>query len=549
METIRQILKEDFMEGAQLIAGKSGIDREIQYVDIIEVPDVEDWIKKGGFYLTTGFSFKDNPEKQEKLIEKLHEKGASGLCIKKGRYFNNIPEEIVDKGNEYDFPIIQLPKEIPYVEIITPLMSDILNKQANTLKKSEKIHNKLTTVLLKGGGIEKLVKTLYDIINRPVLIQNKNKEILVMESGEKEEEFLKNHSDFSAEEKTEEFSTIELSLEGENKQTSKYKRIITPIIVSKELFGYISIFDYENNSLDKLDIRAVEHSSTIIALEILKEREKIETEKRLKTDLIEDILNEEYKSYKTIISRAQYLGWDLNKEYIAMVMDIDNFEDYFFKAGDKSEQHFQNIKERIKKIASNHLKSLNKEKIMASKSDSIIIFYSCCKNSEDRIIQHAKKIKNKINNSLSHISVTIGIGSYYSDSRPLKKSYEEARKAVQIGREIDGGNEVYHIDKLGVYKILNKLKNDGDLLNYYLRILDPLIEYDRENNTELLKTLEALLENFNNKSKTAQDLYIHRNSLNYRIKRIEEISNVKLDEVSNCLEIYMAIKIHHLMNN
>ena len=69
--TVEAILKCEFMEGARLLAGISGLEKEIKYVDIIEVPDVINWINEGGFYLTTGYSFKDDLQSQKELVKTL----------------------------------------------------------------------------------------------------------------------------------------------------------------------------------------------------------------------------------------------------------------------------------------------------------------------------------------------------------------------------------------------------------------------------------------------------------------------------------------------
>lgn len=546
--TIKEVMNKDFMENAKLLSGKSGADKEIHYVDIIEVPDIEGWIKEGGLYLTTGYSIKDDENSQVELVRYLVRQNAAGLCIKKGRYFDHIPEAIIECGRKNNFSIIELPKEVPYVDILTPIFSEVLDTQANILRKSAYIHKKLTEILLNGGGMDRLINTLYELVGRPVLIQNRKKEILALKCTEKIENIIKDSLDFSEEEVLNKFETQQnpIRIELKNKP---YQRVIAPILVSRELFGYVSIFEKKNSKLNRLDIRTVEHASSIIALDILKHREKLETQKRLKANLIEDILNEEYNSSKTILSRAHYLGWDLNKDYVALLIDIDNFEEYFLKT-DKTEIHFQNIKREITRICNNVLDKYNKKRVMVNRSDSILIFYNIV-NSEDQedLINTSKEIKNEIDDNFSQISVSIGIGNFYPGLDGLKESYREAREALEIGRKIFEGNRLFHIDQLEIYKLIHKVEDEGYLYKYYKKYIGPLIKYDKNYSSNLVKTIRVFIKNSGNKANTARELCIHRNTLNYRLSRIEDIVKLNLKDAEICFKIYMALKVYNLLED
>src|SRR6056297_3644912 len=111
------------MKGAELVAGKMGVKREIKYVDIIEVPDIYGWIREGGFFLTTGYSIKDDVSALKKIVNHLNQNNSAALCIKKERYINQISNEIIKIANNLDFPIMELDKEVSYVDILLPLTS------------------------------------------------------------------------------------------------------------------------------------------------------------------------------------------------------------------------------------------------------------------------------------------------------------------------------------------------------------------------------------------------------------------------------------------
>jgi len=543
---VEDILDFKFMRNAQIVAGKKGIEREIKYVDIIEVPDIEGWIKEGGLFLTTGYSIKDNYQAQKKIVNYLDDRQGAALCIKKGRYFKNIPEVIMEAGERLDFPIIELPSDISYVDILLPLIGEVLEKDAYLLKRSEKIHKELTNVVLRGGGIDHIAQTLYKLIPRPVLIQDENQEILALVGDLEEEKIIKNCLHIPK-------SKIKNKLDN-NKvvkvlETNKFSRLMAPIIVSGNILGYVSIFETSDKKIEQIDYRAVEHAATVIALEMLKEKEQTETEKRLKTELLTDLIQGNYSSEKSIIKRANYLGWDFKKDYLAVVIDIHDLESYYLNLDYQDEEHIQEVKDNIKELVRWELLMDNKETILINKSDSLIIFYNCqdLKSREDRkkdSLKFAQKIRKKILERIPQIIISIGIGNFHKNIEGLRCSYQEGYRAIKIGKKVYKENGIYHYDELGIFKILVELEDKNILKEFQREILGKLL---KEDNEELLETIDALLKNIGNKSSAAEELNIHRNSLNYRIKKFSQLLDLDLNDSENWLKIYLAVKINQII--
>lgn len=545
--TVADILAYDFLKGNKVLAGRGGLGKQVRYVDIIEVPDVKGWIKTGGVLMTTGYAIKEGSDIQEQLMQELVAQGASALFIKKGRYLTEIPAVIIELGNRYNLPVVQIPRELPYKDILFSLLSRIMEKQTFILQKSRDIHDQLTRVVLEGGGIDLLARTLYQIIAQTVLILDQKLKVIALAANGKKSAEL-----FIPEKKL-------LEQFADNKQPIRLKEtehnfslIIAPVVVSGEIYGYVAVVETGSRKMEELYYTAVQQAATVVALEMMKEKEKLETRKRLEANLIEDLLNEEYKSPQTIIQRAHYLGWDFERVYLVLIIDIDNFEEYFWEK--KDEEHMQEIKEKLKEIVQQEFLFLNKEAILIFRSDSLVVFFDCEGLEESeikaKVINFSERIREKINRQISQVSVTIGIGNYYPEVMGLKKSYFEASKAVNIGKSIKRDSDIFHYQDLGIYRVLVKCKDDPELREFYQEILGLVKKYDRKNGEEeMLKTIEALLKHFGNKSKAAEELCIHRNSLNYRLNKIEKITTRTFADGENWLNIYLALKINDLIND
>ena len=104
---LRDILKVDLLAGAEVLAGGSGMDHVITSVNVMEVPDIADWVRPGELLLTTAYSLSKNIEALNTLLPIFSEKGVSGLGIKTKRFINELPESVIETANRLKFPIIE----------------------------------------------------------------------------------------------------------------------------------------------------------------------------------------------------------------------------------------------------------------------------------------------------------------------------------------------------------------------------------------------------------------------------------------------------------
>ncbi|RKL63699.1 PucR family transcriptional regulator [Thermoanaerobacteraceae bacterium SP2] len=127
--TVKEALNIGRLKEGKVVAGEKGLDRIVSYVDILEVPDAINWLRGEELLLTTGYAIKDRPDIQENLIWELAKLNAAGIIIKLNRFLKDIPEMMIEKANELNLPIIQLPADIPYIEITHTLLKEILLRQ------------------------------------------------------------------------------------------------------------------------------------------------------------------------------------------------------------------------------------------------------------------------------------------------------------------------------------------------------------------------------------------------------------------------------------
>ena len=137
----------------------------------------------------------------------------------------------------------------------------------------------------------------------------------------------------------------------------------------------------------------------------------------------------------------------------------------------------------------------------------------------------------------------MGIGNAFGGVDAIKDSVMEAKKAYRVLRSCQAQQGVRYYDEIGIYRIFFDLKSEDVLRHLLQEILGDLVAYDEKNNSEMVYTLEKYLEEDCNIAKTTEQLFLHRNTVKYRIKRIEDILGKDLKDVTVQFNLRLAFKI------
>ncbi|MCF8000712.1 MAG: PucR family transcriptional regulator ligand-binding domain-containing protein [Halanaerobiales bacterium] len=538
--TIAEALNLEKMSEVEVLAGKKGLNRHITKVNIMEVPDIVDWVKEGELLFTTLYSIKDDEDALKNLVPKLAEKNLAGLGIKPGRYINEIPEFMVKQAEENDFPLLKIPYDFSFSEFINPILSEILNVQTKFLEKTLNIHEVLTNTVLYENGLDRLSTVLVDMIKNPVLITDSNMAIMSYSIPDEytnmlSKEDLLDTVKINGNRETEEeiygyrCKKKSVSLAGKNVDLIKI-----PIITPNNHFGYLFAWEYEK-TINKLDISTLKWASTIAALDILNKRSIANVELKYKNELLYDILKGKLNNKQTIVNRGKNMGMDLDKGFHVVVFELKELISKQFKnKGLLNENIQKNYLESTKRIIDDDI-------IMGDLGTYLIALYPGEEEDKEAVKDFSDKVLNVIDQEDREL-VNVGVGNYQEDIINLNESYSQAKRAINVANKLKKDNQIYFFEELGVYKLLYKI--DKDEKNSFLEnSIIPLLNYDKAHNTELLKTLRAFFEENGNLTNVAKKIYIHYNTVHYRLQRIEKITGLSLDNPDDKLNLEIALKM------
>jgi purine catabolism regulator len=542
--TVKEALTTHGFEGSRVVAGKSGLDNTVKTVTVAEVPDAMDWLNGGELVVTTAYYIKEDPLAQKKWVQGLVDHGAVALAIKPARFIGNIPEVIKQIGDELSFPIIELPPKITWPVIIEGVMNLILDRASALVKRSEEIHRRLTKLVLDSKGMDKIARTVSDIVNNPVIIEDRWFNLLTVSDTDENDRNILNHRlspDYIKQLKVlqkenkikmnhkSSYAEIPLFIDGK-----EYKQYIFPIIAGQELYGYFSVIEKNGIVTDK-DYIAMEHGSTVIALELLKKKASFEAEGRLKADFLRTLLEE--GNEEEVKQKAAAQGFDLSGLLTAIIIRVYKQE----------ENPIHLIDTFLTKTIHHMVQQLDPKAFTIPRQDDLVIFLHSDNNKNTEFIKKVKDISINIVKALEQnlfgYKSIIGIGNPYEKIKDIKKSYSEALEAVNTAKKFPSYGQVVCFAEMGCYRLLSMVKDRSVLEAYCQDTIGKLIEYQKENKVDLIETLENFLISNGNQADVARKMFLHVNTVSYRLNKIKELLDVDLSQAETRFNLYLALKI------
>jgi purine catabolism regulator len=163
-------------------------------------------------------------------------------------------------------------------------------------------------------------------------------------------------------------------------------------------------------------------------------------------------------------------------------------------------------------------------------------------------VQLADRLRSEVRRWLPEITVSVGIGSECDSLRDYAQSYSEACRALDVIRASHQSDRTLAFDQLGIVGLLFDPSNRAKLTALAKQKLGKLIEYDRRHGTQLVETLNQYLLHDCRIEQTAAALFVHLNTLRYRLQRIEQISGVGLQTLEGKFTLDMALKVLRTLN-
>ena len=433
-------------------------------------------------------------------------------------------------------PVAVIPGKHDLKETQRLLLTILINQRAALQERGSRIHAQLAQIEADNSGLEGLATAMADISGKGILVQDKRGRVLVECASSALAAIWKDiaHNLRS-------LDSLPEVLQDRQKAGSQptiltqelpggLTRLVSPITVTGVARGYLSLIGVAGE-MDALDHLVAEHGVRVCAHEMSRAKAIREAEKRIKGDLLTVLLQEQLSPRDSQLW-AQAVGLDLTQAHVGLRFTWDS--------------PVPPSRRRLETIVNGEISRLGLKGIVNPMGLEVVCFCEIDPELSRPVaaIDFGQAVLDQGFEEYPESPVRCGIGSPASDLPAWRESFSHAGQALEMARRFQEEKVLYFPD-LSVYRLLFQFEHNPALIAFQEEILGPLLAYD--SGPELLQTLEVYFEHNGNLAQASDALFIHRNTLSYRLERISEISGLDLEKPETRLAVELALHIYRML--
>lgn len=408
-------------------------------------------------------------------------------------------------------------------------VTDILVDQYSLIERPAALFH----TIIQGRGLPYIIDIASELLGNPVMLGDNNHRLLAA-SDFKEVDDLPwmeyRNMGFTTYEYTQKYNFkqwIEKTVQSEKAvigslgEGYKYKRIFCIIRLEQRIVGHLAVLEYNRSFTDK-DLEITEFIRDVIADEIKNNQTSGYQYDWLANRFISDLLQGNLTEPELITDRAKRLQWKLpDKKYLIII----------------KYKHYSETFSLISFIRESKLfKAANGE--LTFHDNNLILITGC-----SRTQYLTNEELRPLSDYLEQMHMIAGISQCFDEILEIPKAYEQALAAIRLGKKEEAMLNVYRYEDYGIYDMLDQIKKQKNLTDYCHPDILKLKEYDNSHKTDYLKSLYTYIVNMGNLAASADELYIHRNTMNYRLSKIQELITVDIHNRDCYMTLYFSYKI------
>jgi len=318
--------------------------------------------------------------------------------------------------------------------------------------------------------------------------------------------------------------------------------IVAPILVGDEVPSYLVTIDPSENLFgEDMSLLVTEHAATICGVILGRERVVAAAARRVRDDLVEGLLLGRGRDNADASRWAAHLGYDpaIDHHVLAIAFDLPPAPD-----GASSDEAAQ--RQRIWESIEHFIGTRAPDAIVSARESEVVVVVTAAPDPKTPAMdarQLAAACLARLAELFPTAKVVIGIGGTCRDPGEIARSYAQAQRTTQTLRRLSRTGSVAAFGDLGILRLLLQVPELAELRSFAADVLGKLSMHEHEHKSEYLTTLACYFRENNSPQRASRILHVHPNTVAYRVKRIEEITGLRLDNYSDRLIAQVALEI------
>ncbi|MDR2780390.1 MAG: PucR family transcriptional regulator ligand-binding domain-containing protein, partial [Synergistaceae bacterium] len=452
--TLKQMLERGHFSDFVIHAGGSGVStRQVRTVCVADTLDVEGWLFGGEFLLTSGYIFKDCPERLRDFIEMSERGGAAGLGVKIGRFVERLPQDVIRTAERLNFPLIGIPFHYAHTDIIKTIIEAIAEERCSELRAPDRDDQIFLSRLLDSDSLEETLTLFSERIGSGAIFADT--------SAEEELRIVSGRGKF---EETARALPLGVLIEKYPHEFIRSRPSESETGETRTIEGYLFT---EREISDAKDSDAMMYAKKAITRCLRWENERRRLARGAVNQFVLDVLYKRFKHTSEIQNRARGLGWDMNGRHTVVFAGAANVKNSF-------------VSETLISI----MNGIEGKNVPCAAMEDGMAFI--LKTPEDRWARIKKTLAENFalvkRNAAEHfgIELDIGVGGQAGSLLSCDKSFREAKRIVTMAREKMNREIPYFWEDMGFYKLLSEIYDTQEARDFEEEHLGELISLGKK---------------------------------------------------------------------
>ena len=420
----------------------------------------------------------------------------------------------------------------------------LLDRQAALIQREEDVHRILHRIVLAGGSLAELCSDLVSVLGedgRAVALVTTTDGRVLAEGGAPEVRELVHGLDCFD-------RTGRLIVESEpvglrTGQGERVRRAMVRISAGSTDLGRIAAFTMDRPLHDE-DLHLLQGAATVAALAMTKDQAVAAVESKYRAEFLRDALSGRAGRDAEAVAHAESLGWNIDRPMVVVVAETDENDDVTHR----SPEEVRALQQRFVRAWVQAVAARDATIPVAGFSQEVVALFPAAGQDSAGSLRTVSEVVRVVagDGGGGRRTFATGVSRPVTSLAGLPQEYDEALKAVSVGRQMHGPSAVAHFDDLGIYRLLALIPDSTDLRRFVEESLKELAGDDAPENADLRRTLSVLIDTNMNVAEAARTLFFHYNTLRYRIAKLERMLGPFGSDPQLRLTLALALKIHDM---
>lgn len=518
------------LPGLRLLAGEGELNNTISRVNIMEVPDIENWAQESELLLTTGYSHHHNMDAFLEIIPKLVDRGVAALGIKPKRFITEIPRQIIECAESFGLPLFELPESTIFSNVVREVMERVISLETRTVMLLQHRLEQVSELMLHGHDMPRIIESIEDMVDNPLAILDAFGQLIASPR----------HETY--------FQPFPERLRGFDSLSSPGHSEL--LWVDQDAPGgsiKLHIFNLWETERDPILVLLVEAYAPCDGL-------VLSTVSRILPLLNIRISGE--NTYKLV--KAKYFD-DFLKDWLAGVIPGPEELDikgrlYGYEALSSSDYRMAILKfhaDTPPAADSARIAELNRlapgRGLYTGIGGKIVALLPQATDRDQDMLspENIELLCRQMAQICGTDAFSLCIGEV-SSALDVHQGYIDTENLFTASCVSRTNSRVITWEQLGIYAILSLLPKHANVEKFLNRYMKPMVKYDEAHHASLVQTLKLYFQCGCNIRLTAGAMYTHYNTIVYRLDKIKSLLGISFDDPEARLTLQIVMKIHEM---